>query len=165
MGVRLLQTFLDSLKNENVKQIHLRELNGKKIAVDISIYLYRFKTTNQLLENIYLMCSIFRYYNIHPIFVFDGKPDEYKREILEKRYLTRMQAKRDIEILEQKMNKNKFQHKFQEKLNELRKKSVSIKKSDVLDVKNLLDIYGMTYVTAKREADEVCAALCLKKKV
>ena len=86
MGVRLLQTFLDSLKNENVKQIHLRELNGKKIAVDISIYLYRFKTTNQLLENIYLMCSIFRYYNIHPIFVFDGKPDEYKREILEKRY-------------------------------------------------------------------------------
>lgn len=165
MGVRLLQTFLDSLKNKNVKQIHLRELNGKKIAVDISIYLYRFKTTNQLLENIYLMCSIFRYYNIHPIFVFDGKPDEYKREILEKRYLARMQAKRDIEILEQKMNKNKFQHKFQEKLNELRKKSVSIKKSDVLDVKNLLDVYGMTYVTAKREADEVCAALYLKNKV
>jgi hypothetical protein len=30
MGVRLLQTFLGTLRNANIKQIHLRQLNGKK---------------------------------------------------------------------------------------------------------------------------------------
>ena len=51
------------------------------------------------------------------------------------------------------------------KISELRKKAISIKKGDIFDVKNLLNVYGMTYITAKREADEVCAGLCLKNKV
>ena len=71
MGIRLLQKFL---KQNNVltHEMHMRCISGKKIAIDIGIYLYRFKQAGVLIENLYLMCSIFRYYNIHPIFVFDG---------------------------------------------------------------------------------------------
>jgi len=37
----------------------MSELSGKKIAVDISIYLYKFASDDTLIENIYLMLSIF----------------------------------------------------------------------------------------------------------
>ena len=162
MGVRLLQTFLGTLRNANIKQVHLRQLNGKKIAVDISIYLYRFKGTGNLIESMYLMCSIFRYYNIHPIFVFDGKPKDFKKETLEKRYLTRQKAKDELKNLEIKMRNSTA---LQNKVDKLRKQTISVCKKDVVDVKDFLDVYGMTYITATNEADEVCAALCLKKMV
>ena len=74
MGIHLLQTFISSLNDRSIKEQHLRHFTGKTISVDISIYLYRFKEMGNLLENIYLMCSIFRHYNITAIFIFDGKP-------------------------------------------------------------------------------------------
>ena len=37
---------------------------------------------NALLENFYLMISIFREYNIIPLFVFDGKPPKEKNDLL-----------------------------------------------------------------------------------
>ena len=78
MGIHLLQTFISSLNDRSIKEQHLQHFNGKTISVDISIYLYRFKEMGNLLENIYLMCSIFRYYNITAIFIFDGKPSNIK---------------------------------------------------------------------------------------
>ena len=41
----------------------------------------------------------------------------------------------------------------------LRKKFISITKDDIKQTQKLLSAYGMTYVTAKREADELCGAL------
>jgi hypothetical protein len=55
MGIHLLQTFIASLNDRSIKEQHLREFSNKKITVDISIYLYRFKEMGNLLENIYLM--------------------------------------------------------------------------------------------------------------
>ena len=73
MGIKLLNTFiLKNAKNAGVKT-HLSELRGKKIAIDVSIYLYRFSVNNNLIRKLYEMCRILRYYKIHPIFVFDGK--------------------------------------------------------------------------------------------
>ena len=154
MGVRLLQTFLSEM-NVKAQEMHLRTLHGKKIAIDIGIYLYRFKEVGRLIENMYLMCSIFRYYHISPIFVFDGWALEIKRKTLEKRKQIREQAKKELEMMEN-CNYNK------DKIDILKKKMVCVNKYDYNKVKELLDAYGMTYITAKREADEVCAALCLK---
>ena len=58
---------------DETKQIHLSSLYGKKICIDVSIYLYRYKSQNTLIESFYLMCSLFKHYNITPIFIFDGK--------------------------------------------------------------------------------------------
>ena len=57
----------------------------KNFCIDASIYLYRFKCNDALLENLYLMCSLFRVYNIDVIFVFDGKPGEEKYEEIKQR--------------------------------------------------------------------------------
>jgi 5'-3' exonuclease len=158
MGIRLLQKFLKEM-SVNTKELHLRGLYGKKLAIDVGIYLYRFKAAGLLIENMYLMCSLFKYYNIHPVFVFDGWALEIKRKTLEKRKNLRTDAKIKMDML---MSKNRFQDK--KKINDLKKKTICVNKSDYDKVKEFLDAYGMTYITAKREADEVCAALCIKNK-
>ena len=71
--------------NKNETFTGANYLSGKKIAVDISIYMYKFSYNDTLLENMYLMLSIFKHYNVVPIFVFDGKPPTAKKELLIKR--------------------------------------------------------------------------------
>ena len=88
MGVKLLSKLLKTQCYDETKQIHLSSLFGKKICIDVSIYLYRYKSQNTLIESFYLMCSLFKHYNITPIFIFDGKPPESKREELEKRKIS-----------------------------------------------------------------------------
>ena len=73
----------------------LSELSGQKIAVDISIYLYKYISENALLENLYLMISIFRTNNIIPIFIFDGKPPCEKNDTLALRKKNKIDAREE----------------------------------------------------------------------
>ena len=93
MGIKYLNGFLRENSPNSIKCINMTDLSGKKIAVDISIYMYKFEGENSLIENMYLMLSIFRYYNITPIFIFDGKPPAEKKELLIKRKEDKMKAK------------------------------------------------------------------------
>ena len=69
-------------KTKSIYKIHLSDLYGKKICIDTMIYLYKFITTEQLLENMFKLCTLFKKYNITPIFIFDGKaPIEKKKGI------------------------------------------------------------------------------------
>lgn len=85
MGVRNLNRLFQKNCPDATTRIHLREFTGKRIAVDASIYLYRYSGEGALLENIYLMASVFRHYNIHAVFIFDGQPPPQKTELIEKR--------------------------------------------------------------------------------
>ena len=161
MGIHLLQTFIASLNDRSIKEQHMREFSNKKITVDISIYLYRFKEMGNLLENIYLMCSIFRYYNIHALFIFDGKYLKKKNETMRKRKESKKQAKKKFNAIKENLHKyngNK-RVKIEMQLDTLRKQFIKVTKEDIKDVKDLLDAYGMVYVSAKHEADELCGAL------
>lgn len=143
MGVRLLHSFINENCHNSIHKIHLKQLRNKKIAVDISIYMYKFKRTNTLIENIFNMCTIFRNYKIHPIFVFDGKPPKEKEEEIHKRYLKKQKYKDNNEEYNKRI----------------------LTQEDVEQVKKLLSLYGLSFVTAKGEADNLCAYLCKTKKV
>ena len=53
MGIRYLNQFLQKNANKSSIQLYnLSELSGKKIAVDISIYLYRYIADNSLIDSI-----------------------------------------------------------------------------------------------------------------
>ena len=58
MGIRYLNKYLRD-NCDSIKEIHLSELRNKIIAVDVSIYLYKFLAENALLENIYLILTGF----------------------------------------------------------------------------------------------------------
>ena len=77
--------FYEKSRRSGTYTLHLHALTGKKVVIDASIYLYRFLAEKNLIEHIYLMCSILRHYNIHPLFIFDGKAPNAKKEIIIKR--------------------------------------------------------------------------------
>jgi 5'-3' exonuclease len=101
MGIRMLNKFLQSKCKKNILSIHLSELAGKKVVVDISIYLYKFLSENALLENLYLMVSIFRENKIIPIFIFDGKPPVEKNDTIEFRKKIKKNAREEYYRLKQ----------------------------------------------------------------
>lgn len=162
MGIYLLNTFLQSIRNNGSKKIGLNEISGRKIVVDVFIYLYRFKAMGGLLENIFKMCTIFRYYNISPLFVFDGKVNkEIKGNTLLKRKEERVKAKLEYNNLKEefKFATELERTEIEEKMNRLRRKFVKITRQDIDDVKHLLEFYGIQYIIAEGEADELCSAI------
>ncbi len=164
MGIHLLNSFLQSLHNNGSKIINLSELSGKKIVIDTSIYLYRFKSMGSLLENIYLMCTIFRYYNIHPLFIFDGKSSKNKELTIKKRKEEKEIARREYYEIKKIIKTATEDQKelLEDKMNKLRRRFVKITREDIENVKYLLEFYGISYIDYEFEADELCAALVIK---
>jgi flap endonuclease-1 len=146
------------------------DLSGKKIAVDISIYMYRFSSDDTLIENMYLMLSIFKYYQIIPIFIFDGKPPQEKNDTLLKRKEERIDSEKEYDILKQRLAINKDMDDTDKQeliynMDMLKRKFININKNDIKNVKRLIISYGASYYDAPGEADELCALLTVKEKV
>ena len=176
MGIRALNKFLQAKCKSSIKSIPLSELSGKKIAVDISIYLYKYISENALLENLYLMISLFRSNNITPIFIFDGKPPAEKNDTIASRKKNKTDAREeyyrlkvlvesmktgtDAEVDEQKQKQKEYEiNDMSQAMEQLKKKFISIKYDDIQNVKTLLQAYGVTYFEAPGEADILCAKL------
>jgi len=170
MGIRNLNKFLRTNCSGSIKCIGMKELSGKKIVIDISIYLYKFSADNTLIENIYLMLSIFRHYNIIPVFIFDGKPPDEKRELLEKRKNDKIIAKNEYNELKRQLETESGldvdeKQEISTTMDLLKKKFIYIQKDQIQKVKRLMDAFGACHFDAPGEADELCALLVIKKKV
>jgi flap endonuclease-1 len=170
MGIKHLNRFFREEAKDSIKFISLSEITGKKIAVDISIYMYKYASDGSLIENIYLMLSIFRYYNIIPIFIFDGKPPDEKKKLLVKRREDKKEALEEYNKLKKHLEINKGieesnKQEIVANMDMLKKKFVHIEKKDIENVKKMIRAYGATYYDAPGEADELCALLTLKEKV
>jgi flap endonuclease-1 len=170
MGIRNLNRFLREQCGDEIKVTHLSDLSGKKIAIDVSIYLYKFAADDTLIENMYFMLGLFRYYNIIPIFVFDGKPPVEKMDLLQKRRNNKLEARDEYDRLctSLKLNPDIDAIEKQEITNTmdmLKRTFIYISKQQIQQVKELIRAYGATYYDAPGEADELCAMLAVKKKV
>ena len=167
MGIQSLNAYIKkNTSKEAIRQTNLCELYGKVIAVDTSIYLYRFLAEGALLENMYTMISLFRYYKIVPIFIFDGKAPVEKTKILEKRKMEKIIAEKKYYHIKQELETTEntsCYNKLSKSMIALKKKFVRIRRQDIVNVKNLMDAFGVTYLEADGEADEVCAKLVIKK--
>jgi 5'-3' exonuclease len=145
----------------------MKILSGKTIAVDTSIYLYKFTASNLLIENMYLLITIFKYYNITPIFVFDGKPPDEKKQILKKRLIDKIIAEKKYNELKDKINiilDMKDKKELEVEIDSLKKQFIRIKDSDIKSVKELMDYCNVVYYDAPGEADQLCAKLVIDKK-
>lgn len=167
MGIKHLNKFIRVNCSDSINCIPLSQLSGKKIAVDVSIYMYKY--ADALIENMYLMLSVFRYYNIIPIFVFDGKSPVEKKQLIRKRREDKRVAEKEFnrlnETLKDASNDEKVKQEISLQMDSLKKQFVYISKSQIQSVKQLVQSYGMTYYDAPGEADELCAMLVMKKKV
>lgn len=156
-----------------IERIHFEQLRGKKVAVDISIYIYRFLAEGALLENMYLLASIFRYYDINAIFVFDGPPPAQKTDVIEARKKKKDDAKRQFQVMETMLRTKKMDPRIdtheiaeiEESMTQLKKQFIHIRDNDISNVKDLLISFGFTIVDAEGEADALCAKLTIKRRV
>jgi 5'-3' exonuclease len=113
------------------------------------------------------MLSIFRHYNITPLFVFDGKSPAEKKELIERRLQEKKEAEKEFNKLKSNLDYNlnmdeDEKHEITNKMDILKKKFISISKKQIHDVKMLIISYGMTYCDAPNEADELCAMFVIK---
>lgn len=178
MGVKMLNKLIRSQCTSALTTIPLKSLQNKKIAVDVSIYMYRYLKKKELVSSFYMMCSIFRKYNIEPIFVFDGKPPQEKIETLINRSNEKKFYKNSIETLQKEIEHNQqklisvvdetIKHELQlniESLNEMievyEPKCIRIKDYNIRDIKSLIRKYGMSYIDCTEEADVLCSKMCI----
>ena len=162
MGIQYLNTYLKSNCSKAISYVSLQELNEKKLAIDASIYMYRFKGEGILIDGIYQMAMMMRRNNITPVFVFDGKPPKEKQELLLKRHEKKSKAKQKLIALSQISNPTPNDIK---NMKIYTKNSVKLSRKDINEVKKLLFLCGITCYQANGEADELCAKLVLKNRV
>jgi len=170
MGIRLLNKYIKTNCKNGVSVIKMEDLRGKYIAIDTSIYLYRFLQEEVLLENFYLLLSLLKFYNITGIFVFDGKPPEEKYKLIQKRNNVKEEARekyRELELKVNEINDNEYEREeknvLQNEMVELKKKFVKLERYHIEIVKKLITAFGESYIDAEGEADQLCAKLVIKK--
>eukprot|EP01083_Nonionella_stella_P006036 17466_1 len=115
MGVDNLWMLLDA----GGTRITIDSLATRKLAVDASLWLVQFikamRTPNgEMMDNCHLL-GLFRrickllFYNIKPVFVFDGPPPKLKRKTLKQRRIRREKSENDIKKQAERLFLNRCQ--------------------------------------------------------
>lgn len=101
MGIKNLHTFLRKKIPETYKTFHISELSGKKLAIDTSIFMCKFKNScgNRWLEGFYNLVLYLKDYNINFIFVLDSKAPPEKELEREQRILMRERNKTRVDTI------------------------------------------------------------------
>lgn len=168
MGIKNLNRFLlDNCTTRAIKKMHLSELSGRIIAIDTSIYLYKYVEKEALIENLYLMISKLIYYRIVPVFIFDGKPPIEKKELIEKRKCDKKLAEDKFNLVKREMEEFELDEsasksrilEMKTEMESLKKQFVRIKDADFSAAKSLFDAMGVSYFESCGEADNLCAYL------
>jgi 5'-3' exonuclease len=171
MGIQHLNRYLKEKCNaytDAIRHISFNDLRGKRIAVDTSIYMYKFSAEGALIDNMYQMIALFKLNGIIPFFVFDGKPPEQKYELLKIRKEEKIIAEEKFKQLNTKLaDVTDYDEKreINGELDSLRRKFVKLSMADMDNVKKLMDLCGVSYCVADGEADKLCANLVLRKTV
>lgn len=166
MGIPKLNQYLRDNCKKGIESRSLNSLRGKPIVIDASIYLYRYLSENALIENLYLMITKLRLFNIPAIFVFDGKPPIEKYDEIERRYQKKISSKQEYDkIYEIYKNSHDIHERSKLKytLDCLRRQFIKLTTENIIEAKQLIISYGMQYIDAPGEADIICAKLVQKK--
>jgi 5'-3' exonuclease len=107
MGIKSnYNKFLKSVCPDVFEEIHISEYSYKKIAIDISLYMCKFKAIcgDRWLTSFINLISTLRKNEIHCIFIFDGKSPIEKEKEKQKRKSDREKLVHDIFLLEEALN-------------------------------------------------------------
>jgi flap endonuclease-1 len=163
MGISAASELMREFAPNAKKIVHLKDLKGKKIAVDASIMIYSsvigIRESGSDLVNANGQCTSHLYgvlyktlkmleCSIIPVFVFDGKAPDIKEFTLAKRRKTKNDSKIAMEVA---TSEREYIKHF--------KNTYTPYKDDIDECKMMLDIMGIPYIQAPGEADIVCAWL------
>jgi hypothetical protein len=166
MGIKNLNRYMMTRCGASaISNIHLSTLRGKKIVIDTSIYLYKYIGENSLLENFFSMISIFRYYQITPLFIFDGRAPVEKKELVNERKTKKEIAENQYKHLAAELETvdPTAKQEIIDEMTQLKKQFIRIKDADIRKTKEFMTAMGVSYIDASGEADELCAYLVIQR--
>jgi len=166
MGINGLNNFLKETIPEINNKVNLSQFKNKKMAIDTSIYLYKFKYNNNFIEGFLKQLYRIKLNNIIPIYIFDGKPPIEKYNIIKCRKKKKMMIIKNIKKLEEELKtcSNLLKKiKLNEKIEKQKKKIIIITNNDILLLKTFFEIIGIPYIQSESEADFLCNSLYKNK--
>ncbi|RDX75324.1 Flap endonuclease 1, partial [Mucuna pruriens] len=168
MGIKGLTKLLSDNAPKSMKESKFESYFGRKIAIDASMSIYQFlivvgrsgteMLTNEAgevtshLQGMFSRTIRLLESGMKPVYVFDGKPPDLKKQELAKRYSKRAEATEDLSEALETASK--------EDIEKLSKRTVKVTKQHNEDCKKLLRLMGVPVVEAPSEAEAQCAALC-----
>lgn len=168
MGIKELNPFLQ--KNTNcVEEWDLCCLKDKKVAIDTSIYLYKYLYGNgnyidKFIQQIYRL----RLNKITPIYIFDGKPSNEKMMEIENRVQKKKNNQQVIESLKLKYDEQEDQNiknQLEKDIKKKQSKIINVTRKHITDLKYMFDVLNIKYIQSKCEADIICSQLYKNGKV
>lgn len=163
MGIKNLSKFLKKQCKNGITEISYKELNGKFIGIDTSIFLYKYSYMGDMIIFFLKQIEHLLKNNITPLYLFDGKPTEDKRETITKRKETYQKNKETIENLEKKkedliseFNLDEIKSQIESIEQEIKKKTknnVKVKGEDVMKLKEILTNLGIFFYECDGETD------------
>ena len=167
MGIKGLTTLIKTSASSAIKTQNLHHLTGKKVAIDASLFMYKMlinmRNANQSyltsnngkvvshITGIFYKTANYLALNITPIYVFDGKPPSNKGDTIKARQERVATSKLAME-----------QATSEEDKNNLEKQTIRLTKEHVDDIKQLLELMGVSYVQAHGEAEAYASEMCRK---
>ncbi|CAL5399202.1 unnamed protein product [Camellia sinensis] len=173
MGIKGLTKLLADNAPKSMKEQKFESYFGRKVAIDASMSIYQFlivvgrigteTLTNEAgevtshLQGMFTRTIRLLESGLKPVYVFDGKPPDLKKQELAKRYTKRADATEDLNVALETGNK--------EEIEKFSKRTVKVTKQHNDDCKRLLKLMGVPVIEAPSEAEAQCAALCKSGKV
>jgi len=195
MGIHNLFVFLRKKCPHVFRKIHISEYSGKRVAVDTSGLIYKFKimNKNKWLDSFVYFVLAMRKYHIHPIFVFEGDAPAEKDREKEKRSSQRQLLKDKIvelrvsldqyysegivsEVLTTTMAKlnnappSLFDKQIstsllEKRYDQLESQVMHFDENEMETLETLLDLSGIPHFISPTEAESMCASMYKEGKV
>ena len=106
MGISGLTTLLKKFAPETILKKKLICYSGKSVAIDTSLFMHKFMYNyGNIITGFFNQIYQLRRRGITPIYIFDGKPPEQKKNVLVNRKKAKEKMGTKIEILKQKLVK------------------------------------------------------------
>ena len=175
MGISGLKKIIKQYSNGSLSEININTLANTKFAIDSSILLYKFRyiypgDNFHILGFLNIITHLINN-NITPVFVFDGKPPDAKKETIDKRIFLKNKTNDRIKILKDLIGD--FGEEFiddsgtessemlllSKELKKLEKNNLIVSKTHSNEVIELLKRIGVPFFKAIGEAEEYCAFL------
>lgn len=175
MGIRKLQKMLGEYDNTvsvykslNDYVLHIRKSNNSPIVICIDAYLYLHKylySTTNYINAFKEQIDRFKMKSIIPVYVFDGLPPTEKKNVILNRLGKKQKKREAITELEIKLNNMILKgdvngmNIIKDKINKLKKQTLVVTKDHITKLKDMFNRNNTIYITAKGEADSLCAKL------